>query len=255
MWPPLSFQVVNDCSLKRTLRNILIAAAICIVPVQARASGLWHWFSEIFDLGSEIKDFGDQIAEGIDLTNRADLSNENLEAAAHRAEKFHAPNGQTNQIPQFGPEDLFSPDPARRQEIEDQWDAYVAAQNKSASFLHNSRDRQATNLEHYRAALKISDIMKDFYWKVGKTPGTFVQYEYAKKAAELEGVSQNLGSVISEYERIVKEYDQNIGKFNEQLPKIIFTTFLGLCQALALLGREKSRRRRRLSLRLPMPLR
>jgi hypothetical protein len=102
---------------------------------------------------------------------------------------------KTNQMPQFGPEDLFSPDPTRRQEVEDQWDAYVAAQKKSASLLHDSRERQAAILQNYRAALKISDIMKEFYWKVGKTPGTLVQYEYAKKAVELEAVSQNLGDV------------------------------------------------------------
>jgi hypothetical protein len=131
MWLTLSY----TCSLKRTLRNILIAATICILPFQARASaGFWHRFSEFFDFGSEIKDLRDQIAEGIDLTNRVDLNNENLESAAHRAEKFHAPNGQTNQLPQFGPEDLFSPDPTRRQEVEDQWDAYVAAQKKARVF-------------------------------------------------------------------------------------------------------------------------
>lgn len=194
----------------------LVAPALLVLFHPAQAGGIPHLFREIFDFISDFKDTASQLNEGFDLAGKLNLDDEDhLSAVELRAERFHAPD-PTVEKPKIAGDDLFSSDSSRRQGAKDTWDTYVDAQGKALDRLQKTRDSKAEQLNQYRAEMKLAEQTRDLFNKIGQTPASPQQYDFAKKGVAMEPIISGYGKVIQEYDRIIKEYDTNIDKLKIQ---------------------------------------
>jgi hypothetical protein len=166
-----------------------------------------------------------QVALGLydqysEVTGKLDMQNplpnkaaENLEALAKRAETFHPQ--EFVQVPELSGDQALSRDKAQRDAARERWQQFLNDDTGEIERLKQRRSSQQVSLHEYRARYEALSKAEDLLDKlVGNVPATAVFGNEVVEAWYRVAVEAKprMAGIVSDYERIVKEYDRIISR-------------------------------------------
>lgn len=166
---------------------------------------------ELFEISKEISDGGNEVADGLDYLYRLTLEpEEGWQELEKRASRFH-PQGHV-EMPKVDGDDIFSKDAERRNAARERWDKFVDDDSKEIGRLRQRLDQQRKSLASYEKKLEAVSKTKRLFEELSRNPTTPSQYEFAKKSVEFDVLETTLSGIVSDYKRIVREYDALIAR-------------------------------------------
>lgn len=136
--------------------------------------------------------------------------NEEIEERLKSARNYH-PKAHVLP-PKVNADQAFSKFPEVRDGVRGEWTDFLKNERSEIARLQQRRQQHRLGLAHYEAQLRAMEKAKDVLWGLSKDPNSVTQYEFAKKAAELEGLLPQVANLVGEHRRILKEFDALIAR-------------------------------------------
>jgi len=199
---------------------IVMMIAMVTLPQPASAeSAILRFFTKWFAFGKDVNDTTGELKEGLNLMGRVSPElDEDVEDVSKRSQTFQVAV-PTIKPPKFSADELFSGDPDKKKSIQAAWDDYLSDEKERLEALERRRDAQQESLDQYRAKLHFAGEYKKFLEALAENPVTPKQYEMAKKAVTLEPLETQYGTIILNFERIMKDYDRKIDLLKTNLQR------------------------------------
>jgi hypothetical protein len=188
-----------------------VAAALIVAATSAAlASTGTETITKIIEYLNFIGEFNEKagkVSEGVDLLFRMGPEvDQHLEELVRRSDSFH-PKSYV-QEPKLDGDTVFSPDPAKRQAIREEWATFLQDEINEIDRLKKRRKAQQADKDKHQAQLDTVGKIRDLLEEISKNPQWGLsQYEAAKKWVDLDAMETKLTGIVGDYKRILQEYD------------------------------------------------